>query len=124
MMSHEESRMLAHAFAGWIRTVRGDELRYGRSTAGCIENGTVHREFWHPGQKKPQKDALTRLVQRRYLFRNHMNVSVGITAKGVEAVKRSPEFDLVKREFSEQDIQDAIDALPTTQVDRTVGSRR
>jgi len=96
----DEAKALAHTFAVWIRTVRGDESINGFNTDRSKEDGTVYREFWHPYPKEP----VAELVASGYLFWGNEKVTVGVTRRGLSALKATPQFAQIKDEFPEEDI--------------------
>jgi hypothetical protein len=104
-MEGREQRLLAHGFAGFIATVRGDELKYGRTTMYALNSGTAHREFWFCGGK--EIEVAETLVDRGYLFWGHNKVTVGVTVEGLKALIASEAWSDILQEHSVEDIREA-----------------
>jgi hypothetical protein len=114
--SNKETRMeeaalkvLEHAMAGWIRTVRRDETHWGYNLDTAIEFATNFREFWKPFES--EKNTVIGLIRRGYLQSLNPNITVGITLFGLAALKDSNYMGRLEKEFSKDDIDNAEKAL-------------
>ena len=119
-LSVEHVTVLTHALAGWIKTVRGDDPRFGFTTDGSKEDGTVYREFWKLFPK--EMPLIEDLVQQGLLFWGANKTTAGITAKGLGVLRGMLDPDQcprgwislmlqLKESFSAKDIDIALDSI-------------
>lgn len=119
-LSVEHATVLTHALAGWIKTVRGDAPRFGSTTDGSEEDGTVYREFWKPFPK--EIPLIEDLVRKGLLFWGANKITAGITTKGLGVLREMLDPDTcppgwislvsqLKESFSGEDIEIALNGI-------------
>jgi len=109
VMTKGEQSILAHTFAGRIKTVRDDLLEFGLSTHRQLEGGTVHREFFHPWATEAR--IIYHLIRDGMMIGGKVLLGLGITIKGLKALQQTPTWQDIQDEFSQADIDCAERAL-------------
>ena len=97
-----ESRLLAHAFAAWLRMVRNDPV--STYTGPYLDRGEAHPDFWKPFSTEM---AMLQDLEARGLIKGGRR-SVQVTPQGLAHLIRSDAWERLESEFSQEELFKAV----------------